>query len=73
MAAAWFADTDSKALEVYIQLHRDMTSSQRLARVFELCDFQQSLQIANVRGCTPKPTNERYSYAWQLAVWGGIS
>jgi hypothetical protein len=54
MVAEWFADTDPKALEVYIQLHREMTPGQRLARVFELCDFQQSLQIANVREMYPQ-------------------
>ena len=53
MPGAWFADTDPKALEVYIQLHREMTPGQRLARVFELCAFQQSLQVANVRAMYP--------------------
>ncbi|MBK5294784.1 MAG: hypothetical protein JJE04_24290 [Acidobacteriia bacterium] len=54
MPAPWFSDTDPKALEVYIQLHRDMTPSQRLARIFELCDFQQAMQLADIRAAYPK-------------------
>ena len=53
MPAEWFADTDPKALEIYLQLHRDLTPGQRVARVFELCELQQSLQIANVRALYP--------------------
>ena len=58
MPARWFEDTDPKVLAVYLQLHREMTPGQRLARVFELCDFQQSLQIADVRRMYPD-ANER--------------
>lgn len=54
MPAQWFADTEPHALEFYLQLHREMTPSQRLAHVFELCDFQQGLQIANVRAMYPQ-------------------
>lgn len=58
MPAEWFADTDPKTLSVYIQLHRDMPESQRLARVFELCEFQQSLQFASVRAAYPQANEE---------------
>ena len=54
MPEEWLADTDPKAREVYLQIHRQMTQGERLARVFELCDFQQSLQIANVRASYPQ-------------------
>jgi hypothetical protein len=58
MPADWFADTDPKALEYFIQLHRDMSISDRLARIFELCDFQQSLQLADVRRLYPEAGEE---------------
>ncbi len=35
-----------------------MSPGQRLARVFELCEFQQSLQIANVRAMYPQAGEE---------------
>ncbi len=38
---------------VYIGLHQAMTPSQRLNRVFELGQFQQSLQAANIRSLYP--------------------
>jgi hypothetical protein len=46
MPAAWYEDTDPEALEVFLQLHRRMTTGQRVARVFELTAFQESLQRA---------------------------
>lgn len=58
MPAAWLSDTDPRALEVYLRLHREMTPGERLARVFELCEFQDSLQIANVQSMYPQ-ANER--------------
>ena len=54
MAGPWFSDTDPEALAVYLKPHRKMSDGQRLARVFELCDFQQSLQLANVRATYPE-------------------
>jgi hypothetical protein len=36
MPAGWYEDTDPEALEVFLQLHRQMTPGQRVARVFEL-------------------------------------
>ena len=38
----WYQDTDPKALEVFVQLHRDMTPGERAARVFELSAFQEN-------------------------------
>ena len=54
MNSTWFSDTSPEALEVYVDLYRNMTVSERLARVFELCDLQQSLQEANVRALYPE-------------------
>ena len=53
MPAAWYEDTDPEALEIFLQLHRRMTPSQRVARVFELTAFQESLQRASVRKMYP--------------------
>jgi hypothetical protein len=53
MPARWFQDTDRKALDVYLGLHREMEPGDRLARVFELCGMQESLQQANVRATFP--------------------
>ncbi len=58
MPEEWFADTTDEALEVYIGLHRDMSPSERLARVFELGQFQHSLQVANVRSTYPQASEE---------------
>ena len=58
MLAEWFSDTEPRALEVYLKLHREMLPSERLSRVFELCDFQQSLQIASVRDLYPEASDQ---------------
>jgi hypothetical protein len=54
MVPAWYEDTDPKALKVLIELHRRMTEGERLARLFEMCEFQESLQRASVRVMYPK-------------------
>jgi hypothetical protein len=53
MVPAWYEDTDPKALKIFIELHRQMTEGERLARVFEMCEFQESLQRASVRVMYP--------------------
>ena len=58
MPSEWFADTTAEALEVYIDLHRRMSPSQRLARVFELGQFQQSLQLNDVRSNYPEASEQ---------------
>ena len=35
-ASTRYADTDPKALEVFLELHRRMTPSQKLAAVFDM-------------------------------------
>jgi hypothetical protein len=54
MPAEWFQDTDRKALEVYLGLYREMEPGERLARIFELCDLQESLQMSDVRANFPE-------------------
>jgi hypothetical protein len=61
MPAGWYEDTDPEALKVFIQLHREMTPGQRVARVFELTAFQESLQRASVRSMYPQ-ASERESF-----------
>jgi hypothetical protein len=51
--ASWYEDTDPEALEVFLQLHRQMTTAQRVSRVFELTGFQESLQRSSVRSMYP--------------------
>jgi len=53
MRSNWLSDTSAEALEVYVQLYRNMTMGERVSRVFELCELQQSLQEANVRALYP--------------------
>jgi hypothetical protein len=47
--AGWYEDTDPKSLEVFIELHRDMTPGQRAAKVVELVAFQEGLRFDSVR------------------------
>ena len=61
MPAEWFEDTDPEALEVFIQLHRQMTPGQRVARVFELCALQESLQRSSAKSMYPN-ADERQSF-----------
>jgi hypothetical protein len=53
MPAGWYDDTDPQAFEVFLQLHREMTPGQRIAKVFELIAFQESLQQSSVRSMYP--------------------
>ena len=62
MPEEWFADTEPEALQVYLKLHREMTPEERLRRVFELSDFQQSLQIAGVRAMYPEAGDRELFY-----------
>ena len=53
LTATWLEDTDAKTREVYFGLIREMPPGKRLARVFELCNFQESLQRGSVRKMYP--------------------
>jgi hypothetical protein len=54
MPARWYEDTDPKALEVFIDLHRKMSPGERAARIFELAEFQESLQRLSVQSMYPE-------------------
>ncbi len=53
MPARWYEDTDPKALEVFLQLHREMTPGQRVAHIFEMVAFAEGLQRSSVRSMYP--------------------
>ncbi len=53
MVPAWYEDTETKALQVFIELHRRMTPGERLSRMFEMCAFQEALQYSSVRTMYP--------------------
>jgi len=53
MPGVWYADTDPKALALFIDLHRKMTPGERVARVFEMAAFQEGLQRSSVRSMYP--------------------
>ena len=61
MPEKWFADTPDEALDVYIGLHRKMSPSERLARGFELGQFQHSLQVATSGPAIPRRARRRCS------------
>jgi hypothetical protein len=54
MPGRWYEDTDPAALEVFIDLHRKMTTGERAARIFELTEFQEGLQRSSVRSMYPE-------------------
>jgi hypothetical protein len=54
MPGGWYEDTDPKALAVFLQLHREMTPGERVARIFEMAGFQENLQRASVMEMYPE-------------------
>jgi hypothetical protein len=63
MPGAWYDDTDPKALEFFIELHRKMTPGERMARVFELSAFTEGCSGHRYGACTQRPMNARFSFA----------
>ena len=53
MPGGWYDDTSPEALEVFLQLHREMTPGDKIARVFEMVEFTETLQRAVVRSQYP--------------------
>ena len=54
MPSGWYEDTTPKALEVFLQLHREMDPGKKVAQIFELTAFQEGLQRASVRSMYPE-------------------
>ncbi len=74
-----FADTDPKALAVWLELQRRMTPSQKVAAVFELTQTLLELQKAGVRQMYPEADDRevflraaarRLSRETMIAVYG---
>jgi hypothetical protein len=53
MSAGFYEDTDPKALDVFLQLYREMEPGERTARIFEMAAFQENLQRSSVRSMYP--------------------
>ena len=53
MPARWYEDTDPKALEVFIELHRKMPPGEKVAQIFEMAEFSEGLQRGSVRSMYP--------------------
>jgi hypothetical protein len=53
MPAQWHEETDPKALEAFIELHRRMTPGERVARIFEIVAFHEALQESSVSSIYP--------------------
>lgn len=79
MQSGWLSDTSPEALEVWVELYRNMTMGERVARVFELCELQQSLQEANVRALYPEADERevflrvaarRLGREWMIKAYG---
>ena len=54
MPAVWYEDTDPKALEFFIELHRRMAPGERVAQIFEMCAFMEGLQRSSVLSMHPE-------------------
>ncbi|MBM3761656.1 MAG: hypothetical protein FJW36_15590 [Acidobacteria bacterium] len=48
------ADTDQETLEVYAEMMRGMSVSQRMTRVFELNQMQRAMMVPGVRAQYPE-------------------
>jgi hypothetical protein len=49
-----YSDTDPRALEVFIDLHRRMSASEKVAAVMEMNEMLLRLSLADVRKLYPK-------------------
>ena len=57
MPEGWYEDTDPAALRVFLRLHREMTPGEKIARIFEMAEFQEGLQHASVRALYPNASD----------------
>lgn len=62
MAASWMQDTDAETLAVYVEMIRGMSESQKIARIFELCELQHAMQVSGVRTLYPEASEEEIHY-----------
>jgi len=52
-----WSDTDPRAMEVFLDLHRRMTVSEKVARVFEMTEMLFHLSLADVRQHHPEASD----------------
>lgn len=65
-----FGETDAQTLKLYVELHRKMTQSERLTRVFELCEFQRGLVQSNVQAMYPQASEHEVRYRIEARLYG---
>jgi hypothetical protein len=53
LSSDWFSDTDPKALDVFLDLQRKMSPSEKLQRVFQANAMMRALAEADVRRLYP--------------------
>ncbi len=56
-AFEFYADTDPKALEVFLQIHRERSGGEKFADVFEMGEMIRQLTEANIRREHPEATD----------------
>jgi hypothetical protein len=56
---AWYADTDPKALEVFIDLQRKMTPGEKTAGVFQMNEMLRRTTEAHERKLHPKDSDRQ--------------
>lgn len=56
-----YSDTDPKALEVFLELHRKMPVSQKVSSVFQLSEMLLRLSLADVQKLYPQ-ASEREAF-----------
>ena len=54
MSHDWFSDTDPRALQVYLDIHRRMTPTQKLRTVFQMMEMLWNLSETGVRALYPQ-------------------
>lgn len=53
VTAEWYADTDPRALDVFLRLQREMSVSRKIETVFQTAELIRSLAEANLRRLYP--------------------
>jgi hypothetical protein len=69
VANDWFSDTDPKALEVFLDLQRKMSPSEKLERVFKANAMMRSLAEADVRRLYPQADDREVFLMKKVYGW----
>lgn len=54
MVETWMSDTSSEALEVFLDIHRNMGPGERVTRMFEMIEFQNAMLESSIRDAHPE-------------------